>query len=66
MTLSLLKEIGVTTSFEKNIISVQPTTCLLYTSRCVYETDDKVMMNRSWMSKWSFNLGEVTLTFFKR
>ena len=28
--------------------------------------DDKVMMNRSWMSKWGFNLGEVTLTFVKR
>ena len=28
--------------------------------------DDKVMMNRSYMSKWGFNLGEVTLTFAKR
>ena len=28
--------------------------------------DDKVMMNRSSMSKWGFNLGEVTLTFVKR
>ena len=28
--------------------------------------DDKVMMNRSFMSKWGFNLGEVTLTFVKR
>jgi len=28
--------------------------------------DDKVMMNRSYMSKWGFNLGEVTLTFVKR
>ena len=27
--------------------------------------DDKVMMNRSYMSKWGFNLGEVTLTFLK-
>ena len=27
--------------------------------------DDKVMMNRSYMSKWGFNLGEVTLTFVK-
>lgn len=28
--------------------------------------DDKVMMNRSFMSKWGFHLGEVTLTFVKR
>lgn len=28
--------------------------------------DDKVMMNRSYMSKWGFNLGEITLTFVKR
>ena len=28
--------------------------------------DDKVMMNRSYMSKWRFNLGEVTLSFVKR
>ena len=28
--------------------------------------DGKVMMNRSYMSKWGFNLGEVTLTFVKR
>jgi len=28
--------------------------------------DDKVMMNRSYMSKWGFGLGEVTLTFAKR
>lgn len=28
--------------------------------------DDKVMMNRSYMSKWGVNLGEVTLTFVKR
>ena len=28
--------------------------------------DDKVMLNRSYMSKWGFNLGEVTLTFVKR
>jgi hypothetical protein len=28
--------------------------------------DDKVMMNRSYMSKWGFDLGEVTLTFVKR
>jgi hypothetical protein len=28
--------------------------------------DDKVMMNRSYMSKWGINLGEVTLTFVKR
>ena len=28
--------------------------------------DEKVMLNRSYMSKWGFNLGEVTLTFSKR
>ena len=28
--------------------------------------DDKVMLNRSYMSKWGFNLGEVTLSFVKR
>lgn len=28
--------------------------------------DDKVMINRSYMSKWGFNLGEVTLSFVKR
>ena len=28
--------------------------------------DDKVMLNRSYMSKWGFDLGEVTLTFVKR
>lgn len=28
--------------------------------------DDKVMLNRSYMSKWGVNLGEVTLTFVKR
>jgi hypothetical protein len=28
--------------------------------------NDKVMLNRSYMSKWGFNLGEVTLTFVKR
>ena len=28
--------------------------------------DDKVMLNRSYMSKWGFKLGEVTLTFVKR
>jgi hypothetical protein len=28
--------------------------------------DDKVMMNRSYMSKWGIDLGEVTLTFVKR
>ena len=32
----------------------------------MYLMDDKVMMNRSYMSKWGFNLGEVTLTFLKR
>ncbi len=28
--------------------------------------DDKVMLNRSFMSKWGFGLGEVTLSFVKR
>ncbi|MDP2195684.1 MAG: DUF3833 domain-containing protein [Rhodocyclaceae bacterium] len=28
--------------------------------------DDKVMLNRSTMSKWGFRLGEVTLSFVKR
>jgi len=28
--------------------------------------DDKVMLNRSYMRKWGFALGEVTLTFVKR
>ena len=28
--------------------------------------DDKVMLNRSAMSKWGFRLGEVTLSFVKR
>ena len=28
--------------------------------------DDRVMLNRSDMSKWGFDLGEVSLTFFKR
>ncbi len=28
--------------------------------------DDKVMLNRSYMSKWGVRLGEVTLTFVKR
>jgi len=28
--------------------------------------DDKVMLNRSYMSKWGFDLGEVSLTFVKR
>ncbi|WP_319240123.1 DUF3833 domain-containing protein [uncultured Propionivibrio sp.] len=28
--------------------------------------DDKVMINRSYMSKWGFRLGEVSLTFMKR
>jgi hypothetical protein len=27
--------------------------------------DDKVMLNRSFMSKWGFHLGEVTLSFVK-
>ena len=28
--------------------------------------DDKIMLNRSYMSKWGISLGEVTLTFVKR
>ena len=28
--------------------------------------DDKVMLNRSAMSKFGFGLGEVTLSFYKR
>ena len=28
--------------------------------------DDRVMLNRSYMSKWGFPLGEVSLTFVKR
>ena len=28
--------------------------------------DDKVMINRSYMSKWGFDLGDVTLTFVRR
>lgn len=28
--------------------------------------DDRVMLNRSYMSKWGINLGEVTLSFIKR
>lgn len=32
----------------------------------MYLMDDKVMLNRSVMSKWGFRLGEVTLTFVKR
>ena len=28
--------------------------------------DDKAMLNRSFMSKWGFNLGEVTLSFVRR
>ena len=28
--------------------------------------DDKVMMNRAYMSKWGIGLGEVSLTFVKR
>ena len=32
----------------------------------MYLIDDQVMLNRSVMSKWGFNLGEVTLSFKKR
>jgi 3-phosphoshikimate 1-carboxyvinyltransferase len=39
MTLALLKEIGVTTSFEKNIISVQPITYNLQPTTLIVESD---------------------------
>ena len=32
----------------------------------MFQMDYKVMLNRSYMSKWGFNLGEITLTFVKR
>ena len=32
----------------------------------MFLVDDKVMLNRSRMSKWGFHLGEVTLSFTKR
>lgn len=32
----------------------------------MYLMNDKVMLNKSKMSKWGINLGEVTLTFVKR
>ena len=32
----------------------------------MYLMDDRIMLNRSKMSKWGFDLGEVTLTFVKR
>lgn len=32
----------------------------------MYLMDEKVMLNKSKMSKWGFNLGEVILTFIKR
>ena len=32
----------------------------------MFQMDDKVMLNRSYMSKWGVNLGEITLTFVKR
>jgi len=33
---------------------------------CMFLIDDKVMLNRARMSKWGFDLGEVTLSFSKR
>lgn len=32
----------------------------------MFQMDERVMLNRSSMSKWGFTLGEVTLTFVKR
>lgn len=32
----------------------------------MYQMDDKVMLNKASMSKFGFNLGEVTLAFYKR
>ncbi len=32
----------------------------------MFQMDDRVMLNRSYMSKWGFSLGEVTLSFVKR
>ena len=32
----------------------------------MYLVDDKVMLNRSFMSKYGFDLGEVTLTLMRR
>lgn len=32
----------------------------------MFDFDDWMMLNRSYMRKWGFNLGEVTLTFVKR
>jgi len=32
----------------------------------MYLIDDRVMLNRSYMSKWGFRLGEVTLSFTRR
>lgn len=32
----------------------------------MFQIDDRVMLNRSFMSKWGFRLGEVTLSFVKR
>lgn len=32
----------------------------------MFQMDERVMMNRSTMSKWGIHLGEITLTFVKR
>jgi hypothetical protein len=32
----------------------------------MFQVDDRAMLNRSFMSKWGFRLGEVTLGFVKR
>lgn len=32
----------------------------------MFLVDDKVMLNRSYMSKWGFALGEISLTFVKQ
>ena len=47
-------------------LPVDDSTYVVYFDDWMYLMDDKVMLNRSYMSKWGFNLGEVTLTFVKR
>ncbi len=32
----------------------------------MFQMNEKVMLNRSYMSKWGIDLGEITLTFVKR
>ena len=47
-------------------LPVGDSTYVVYFDDWMYLMDDKVMLNRSVMSKWGFRLGEVTLTFVKR